>query len=539
MLVTLLALVVFFIYIAVRSGSPSMTLLYGDLSISDATEIATQLDIVRIPYRLESGGGEVMVPHQHVGRARMLLAQEGLPATGTIGYEVFDQKQRFGTTSFVQNINQLRAMEGELARTIRALDNVRAARVHLVLPQRELFSRESQSASASVVLSLRSNAQMESEQVLAVQHLVAAAVPGLKAENVAITDGRANLLSGRMHARTGLGGVRGGTAEDIRLQYEQRLTASVEELVSRIVGYGRVSANIVADIDFDMVTRNSEVFDPDGQVVRSAQSIVEEENNMTGGGRQAVTVETNLPGLQDFGQGDGQVGGHTHSRTEDITNFEISRTVESVVREGGEVRKLSVAVLVDGHYEAVPQEGGQDVERRYVPRTQEELDKIAALVRSAVGFDETRGDVVEIINMPFAYQIDFDEVETEALIFGIFEKQELLRLAEIMMLSLVALLVVFVVLRPLVNHIAVAAQSSAERKTAAVGSEGRTMPSLSGDAAAQAGYAGDESAESGVLDMANVEGRVNASSMRKVSDIVETHPSETVSVIRNWMSQEG
>lgn len=538
MLLTLLGLVVFFIYIAVRSGTPSMTLLYGELSTADAAAVVTKLELSDIPYRTGEGGTEVLVPHQHVGMARMLLAAEGLPSTGTIGYEVFDQKQRFGTTSFVQNINQLRALEGELARTIRTLDHVQTARVHLVLPQRELFTRESRKASASVTLSLRGGRQISPEQVQAVQHLVASAVPDLKAENVAITDTQANLLAGGTQ-EGGLLGGRGGTPEEKRIKYEQRLTNVIEDMVSRVVGYGNVRANVAAEIDFDVVSRNSESFDPDGQVLRSSQNISDEETDTTGSNSQAVTVENNLPGLPGAAGGG---GGLSRTRTEDIANYEISRTVESVMSEGGEIRKLSVAVLVDGNYETLPPAEGTEeeaaAERRYVPRSQEELDKIASLVQSAVGYDSARGDVVQVVNMQFAHTQELSPLAEEELVFGLLERQDLLRLAEILMLGLVSLLVVFVVLRPLVSHFAAAAQSAAAERRS-------TMEAPRGGAAAMAqmeagGMQGAGMMEEGEdsIDLANVEGRLNASSMRKISDIVETHPSEAVSVIRSWMSQE-
>jgi len=515
-----------------------MTLLYGNLSTADATAVVAKLDLSRIPYRTDETGTEVLVSQQHVGRARMLLAAEGLPSTGTIGYEVFDQKQRFGTTSFVQNINQLRALEGELARTIRTLDPVQTARVHLVLPQRELFTRESREASASVTLSLRGNRQIDSEQVQAIQHLVASSVPDLKADKVAITDTQANLLAGGT-SDTGYAGGRGGSPEDKKAKYEQHMTSVIEDLVSRVVGYGKVRANVVAEVDFDVVSRNSESFDPEGQVLRSSQSVNNEEVDSSGNNSQTVSVENNLPGLPGGSNG----GGSTRTRTEDIANYEISRTVESVIREGGEIRKLSVAVLVDGNYETLPlaedaADGETEPERRYSPRSQEELDKISSLVRSAVGYDSARGDVVEVVNMKFAHAEEASPLAEEELVFGLLERQDLLRLAEILMLGLVSLLVVFVVLRPLVTHFAAAAQSAAaDRKAAIETSRGGAMMMAQIEGGGGAAGAVMEEGEDGI-DMVNVEGRLNASSMRKISDIVETHPSEAVSVIRSWMSQE-
>ena len=547
-MLTLLGLIVFFIFIAVRSSAPSMTMLYGELSAADSTAIAAQLDLARIPYKISTNGQEVMVPHQQIGKARMLLAQEGLPNNGTIGYEIFDQKQKFGQTSFVQNINQLRALEGELARTIRTLDSVRNARVHLVLPQRELFTRESRPASASVIVNLRGSQQISGEQASAIQHLVASAVPRLKPENVALTDGNANLLAGGGKNST-FGGTAGGS-EVLKLKFEQREVSKLEEMISGIVGYGKVRVNVSADLDFDVVSRNSETYDPEGQVVRSTQSISEDEKDGSGSNTQTVTVQNNLPGLPDSG-GAGAGGGSSSNRTEEITNYEISRTVEQVVSESGEVRKLSVAVLVDGYYEETPiedpetEEGDElEIERVYRPRTQEELDKIADLVKASIGFDETRGDTVEVVNMQFANGTDISDLGADELLFGTFERQELLQFAETFMLSIVALLVVLLVLRPLVNHVAAASQAVSEHKSqemedniallaSQVEGQPQLAPPVPGELPAGEGGEPEES-----MSVANVEGRVSASSVKKVSDLVDNHPSEAVAVIRSWMSQE-
>ncbi len=548
MLLSLMGLVVFFVFIAVRSGTPTMTLLYGGLSPADSTAIAGQLDLAKIPFNIVQDGKEVMVSQRYVGKARMLLAQEGLPSNGNIGYEVFDQKQRFGTTSFVQNINKLRALEGELSRTIRTIDAIKTARVHLVLPKRELFSRESRPASASVFINLRKSNQVRDEQSLAIQHLVASAVPGLKAENVAIIDGSGNLLAKGSGSKTSL--ALGGNADGMRLEYEERLKSNIEEMVSSIVGYGKVRVNATADLDFDVITSNSEIYDPDGQVVRSTQSTTEDELDNSGAQAKTVTVQNNLPGLP-AGGGGGASAGISNSRSEDIVNYEISKTIENVVKESGEIRKISIAVLVDGYYEDAPvaeevedTEVVEDVKPKqiYIQRTQEELDKIKSLVKSSIGFNEARGDTIEVINMQFASVEGFEEVEEE-LILGLLERSEFVEFTKTLMLSVVALLIVLLVLRPLVNHIATASKSISDQR-AAEAEEGGAM--LASQVESQVRLSppnslledGDSNAPDTALDVQNVEGKVKASSLKAVSDLVEGHPGETVAVIRSWMTQE-
>ena len=534
-----------------------MTLLYGDLSTADATAISGRLDIADIPFELSEDGTQVNVGRKDVGRARMILAEEGLPGTGSMGYELFDQQQSFGTTSFVQNINQLRALEGELARTIGTLDPIRSARVHLVLPERELFSRESQPATASVFLNLRNSAEVGNEQILAIQQLVASSVPQLKPGRVTIIDGQGNLLA-RGDEEEG-GAVSPQSSEDIRLKYEHRLKRQIEDMVSRVVGPNRVRAIVSADLDFNVVTRNSEIYDPEGQVVRSTQLIEEEDIDRSGNAaNQAVTVENNLPGLPDNGAGNnaGPPPSTASSRLEEVTNYEITRTIENYVQESGEVNKLSVAVLIDGRYEPIeldPTAEGEDVaeteaeqniDYRYIPRSEAELEQIRTLVRSAIGYDETRGDTLEVINMQFARDEFLTDPVPEETILGL-PKQDVMNIAETLILSLVAVLAILLVLRPLVSHIAAAATITAEGKGTSEENEAKMLAAGAGQAQlAPPGGEGEPLPEGqmgeldATLDMKNVEGQVKESSIKKIHDLVENHPSETVSVIRNWMTQE-
>ncbi len=547
MALTLFGLIVFFVFVAARGSSPTMTLLYGDLSTSDATEISAKLENSRISYRLSEDGTEVSVPHKDVGRSRMLLAEEGLPRNGSMGYELFDQKQSFGVTSFQQNINQLRAMEGELARTIRTLAPVKAARVHLVLPQRELFSRESRAASASVFVNLRNSGNIGSEQIQAIQHLVAAAVPQLKPSHVAIIDQNGSLLARGEDEVDNTSAAR--NSEEMRQKYEQRMNRAIEDMVSRVVGYGKVRAKVSASLNFDIVSRNSETYNPDGQVVRSTQSVTDEStDNSNNSNGSAVSVQTNLPGLP----GNSSTTGSSNNRVEEVTNFEISKTVENVVRAGGQVERLSVSVLVDGRYEpdasaVKPEDAPKDwaPPRLYVPRSQEELEKISTLVRSAVGFDDMRGDRVEVLNMQFAETDLFEGPVDDNSIMG-FPREQLIGLAETLALALVAVIAIMAIFRPLITHFTAAAKSAAAQSHAqddmpAMLPGQMAQQQLAGPAGMIAGGGGGMQASGeldSMIDMSSVEGKVKASSVQKISELVTSHPNETVSVIRQWMSQE-
>ena len=239
-----LGLMMFFVFLSMRITTPEMKLLYTDLSSTDSGAVAAKLEETQIAYEISTDGSRILVPGDEVGRARMLLADAGLPNGGSMGYEIFDEQSGFGTTNFVQNINQVRALEGELSRTISSLDSIRSSRVHIVLPQRELFSRDTQSSSASVFLGIQSGSSIEHSQILAIQSLVASAVPNLKASNVSVIDSNGNLMAkggdddSLMSLKT----------EDLRRNFEKRMQSSIEDQISRVVGYGKVTAIVNARI---------------------------------------------------------------------------------------------------------------------------------------------------------------------------------------------------------------------------------------------------------------------------------------------------
>ena len=534
---TAVAVLGFFIFLASRLSTGGMSLLYGDLDPADSGAIVKELEARNIQYELKAGGQQVFVPGDEVLKLRVTLAEQGVPGGGTIGYEIFDKSDGLGTTNFVQNVNLVRALEGELGRTIGAMNNVRGARVHLVLPQRELFSRERRKPSASVVLQVQGAGRLGREQVLAIQHLVAAAVPDMEPQNISILDSRGQLLARGTNDEDGT--LPGQSSEEMRLAFENRIRNSVEELVERIVGLGRVRAEISADIDYDRFTEQSEIYDPDSQVARSTQTIEESESSQERNRQDTVSVENNLPEA-DANSGNGDLSSRSDSsRTEETVNFEISRTVRNRVKEAGEIQNLSVAVLVDGRY--VENEDGEKV---YQPRTDQELEQIATLVRSAVGYNGSRGDTVEVVNMQFV-KLEPLDLDDGSLLFGI-SKDEFLQLAEVLVLAVVGLLVILLVVRPVLTRLF----ESMPTTLAASGGPGGaiagadaiaqlTGPGATADMAELLeGEEEEDSLLDQMIDINQVEGRVRASSLKKIGEIVEKHPEEAVAIIRNWMYQE-
>jgi flagellar M-ring protein FliF len=534
--------VAFFIYIATRLTTPGMTLLFGDLGSADSGQIVAKLENMGVPYELRGNGNQILVPSDQVLRLRLSVAQEGLPSGGSMGYELFDRSESLGTSNFVLNIHRLRALEGEIARTIGSLSNVRAARVHLVLPKRELFSRNKQEPSASILLQMNGGYRLTKSEVFAIQHLVAAAVPKLRPSRISILDGQGTLLAaGRDDDVMGLGSSSMG-GEDLTAAYEARLGRKIEEMIERAVGAGRVRAEVRADMDFDRISTTSETFDPDGQVVRSTQSV--EENATTGDSELSspVTVASNLPANAPGAQPKAGNKSSTEStRTEETVNFEISKTTKTHVREAGTVKRLSIAVLIDGTYS-----DGEDGQRIYKPRSAEELAQLTKLVSSAIGFDAKRGDKVELLNMRFAKGEELIDEPARPL-FGL-GKNDYIKLAELVILGIVSILVILLVVRPMVRRIldalpeAIASgKSLINDSVAAAATSGKTAlppghePGM--NAPGLAPPDGSTDIES-MIDLKQVEGRVRESSLKKIGEIVEKHPDEAVNIIRNWMYQE-
>lgn len=523
--VVLVVLAIFFMFVINRFTGPSLTPLYGNLDSADSNQIVAQLQQRGVPYEIAGNGSQILVPADQVASLRMALATDGLPGSGTLpGNELFDNSSALGATNFLQNVNLRRALEGELARTIKSMKLVNSARVHLVLPQRQLFSRDKQEATASVVLKMRGAGRLAGEQIAAIQHLVAAAVPELNPERVSIIDDRGNLLA-RGNEKDAYSD-RTRNIEERRLAFERRKAQEITELLEKKVGMGKVKVTVNADLDFDRISTTEEIFDPDGQVVRSTntteQSSASQENQNSG----AISVATNLP--DGVGNEGGPNSNTRETRTEETTNFDISKKIVSHEREAGVLRRLTVAVLVDGITEIVR---GDPV---YKDRPPEEMQQLAKLVSASVGFNSQRGDTVEVINMRFA-PVDVEVEEPLELFFG-FGKNELLRIAEVFVLAILGILVILLVVRPLV------ARAFEALPAAAAAAEQRLLEEQAAAAALSAPTAGPPAEEDQfeeLIDIDRVEGRVRASSVKKVGEIVEKHPEEALSIIRNWLYQEG
>lgn len=518
--------------IVLRGNTQPMSFLFGDLELRDSAQITASLDKLHIPYELQNGGSQILVPSDQVDRMRLAMARDGVPAGGSVGYEVFDRSDSLTSNQFQQQMNQLRALEGELGRTIRTIRGVRNARVHLVLAKREPFAREQQEAQASIMLAMAGGRRMDDGEVQAIINLVSSAVPGLKSRNVSVVDDRGQLL-----AQPGRGTGRDGashTNDDARRVVEQRLGQAVEDMLGRTLGSGHVRAEATVEMDFERLNEIQERYDPDGQVIRNQQTTSDASKSTEP--QQGVSVQNNLPNPE------AQAGGATgtaSNKQEENTTYEIGKTVRTLVRDTPSIKRLSMAVLVDGTTTR-----SADGKPTWHELSQTDLDRLSMLVKSAVGFDERRGDHVEVVNMRFSTPEDVGDADPVGPPWLQFGKADLIWLITFGVVALVALFALGFVVRPLALRLVMALPAPLQAlagPTAMLEAPGALLlgsgpplmnPLLAG------GQPGDAVDKDTMLNVANIQGVVRAASIRQLGELVETQPAASVSVIRGWLAQK-
>lgn len=511
----------FFGFLIMRAQTPNLAPLYSGLSLEDSSAIVTELQTLNIPYELRGEGDTILVPRDQITTMRMTLAGEGLPTRGQVGYEIFDQQSTLGATSFVQNINNVRALEGELARTIGSLNRITGARVHLVLPKRELFRRERQDPSASIVLTTRG--ELSTGEIRAIQHLVASAIEGLTPSRVSIVDEQGTLLA----SGTGedVAGVMTAQNDERTLGFENRMRTRVEDMLANVVGAGRARVEVAAELDFNRSTTTQELFDPESQVVRSTQT--RESENLAGGNNGQVTVANELPGA-DQNNGAGGVTEQGTS-TEEVINYEISKTTQTDVTEAGAVKRLSVAVVVDGTY---ADDGAGNM--TYTPRSADEIAQILTLVRSAVGFSAERGDSVEVVNMQFAERPELAPLGTEADAGLLdFTRDDLMNGAEMAVTLLIALALVFFVMRPLLKKaLTPETQPLALPEAAEVSHHG--VLGANGQVTPEIEETPRDKTPAWVTNAKSM-GETQLQTLRTVGSLVEENPRQAALIVRDWL----
>ena len=365
--------------------------LFANLNSDDAGEIVKKLKEQKVPYQFSDDGKAVLVPAEKVYDLRLALASEGLPQGGGVGFEIFDRKN-FGMTEFVQKLNYQRALQGELSRTISQIAGVESARVHLALPEKTLFKESDKPATASVVLKMHSNRSLRDSEVQAVVHLIASSIEGMDPDHITVLDSRGKMLSTNSGADA-TSKLTGARQETQRL-FEKTEEEKLQSLLDRVVGSGKSVARVSANFDFKQVEKYEERYDPETAAVRSEQRSEEK------GG--VSSTASGIPGAQanqakSIGPTSTTGGG---TKSDETLNYEVSRSTARIIEPVGSLAKVSVAILVDGKYE-LPPGAKPDAKPKYMPRSPDEMQKIEALVKGAVGFNAERGDQVTVANIPF------------------------------------------------------------------------------------------------------------------------------------------
>ena len=412
---------------------PNYMPLYSGLDAQDMAAIVEQLKAQKIPYRISAGGTTISVPEDKVYEVRLALASQSLPARSQ-GFEIFDRKG-FGLTEFQEHVNYQRALQGELERTISQLKAVEACRVHLVMPEESVFANERKEPSASVVLKLAGKRRLSPSEVDAIVFLVSHSVEGLSPENVTVIDTEGRVLSGPKDEQD----QEMTLAFQLKRSIERQLEEDIKRLLEPAVGKGHVVAEVNVDLDWSKVELNEDIYDPDKQAVRSEKVVEEIGSESSTETEPAPGTSANLPQGQTQGL-TGQSSSRTQKRTE-VYNYEISRTQKRTVIPAGQIKRITAAVLVDGKYET---KEGEEAPV-YVPRTEEELKRFEQIVKTAIGYNEKRGDKVEIANIPFMVQ------EQEEIPAPTLQSPLVKMLIRYGLLALAAVLVFLFVVRPLVS----------------------------------------------------------------------------------------
>jgi flagellar M-ring protein FliF len=479
---------------------PDMQVLFANLAVDDASGIIDKLKDAKVPYETTNGGTTILVPNAQVHDLRLEMAGQGLPHGGGVGYEIFD-RTTMGMSDFVQKLNYRRALQGELARTITQMPEVERARVHLAIPERRLFTTEQDRARASVVVSLRANQNLSKAQIQGIVHLVSSSVEGLQARDVTVVDGHGNLLS---NSSTDESAGLSGTQMEFQRTLEKDIETRIQTMLERIVGVNKAVVRVSSVLDFRKVETTEERYDPNGQVVRSEQRGQEKSAGVNGTSGGVPGVDSNVPGGTEA-EG-GQSSSNSNQTKNETVNYEISRTVSRIVEPTGTIKKLSVAVLVDGIYEGGAKAGdaGAEQPKKYVPRSEDEMKRIEEIVKKAMGYSTERQDQVEVVNVQFGLGVEEPAgAAVEAVADSTRAWMPYLRYA---VGGVLFFLILFMVVRPLMAMLVASEPISAAAETPALpASVGQVEAAISGKQPAQ------------ILDMA------------------KNNPANTAVVVKQWL----
>ena len=527
LMVGLAASVAIGVWVVMWSQEPSYRVLYGSLSENDSAAVASELAKSNIPYQISDSNGAIMVPAPDLHNARLKLAAAGLPNSSHSGYEILDKDHGFGTSQFMENARYQRAIEGELARTIGAMNNVQTARVHLAVPKQSAFLRNRKKTSASVFVHLHPGQQIQEGQAGAIAHLVASSVPNLDIENVTVVDQRGRLLTSNNGEQDT---QMSSTQFDYRRKVEGHYMRRIEDILTPILGRGAVKAQVIADLDFTFREETAETYNPEGAAIRSevvSEDEVRDGSNEVGGVPGALS---NQPPVAPIGAG--QEGGRVNSSRRSTRNFELDHTISRTRQASGTLQKLSAAVVLNDR-----QTTGADGELISTPLTDDEILHFTSLVKEAIGFDEERGDKVSIINASFFVPEAIGEIEAPPIWEQAWFASTLKQVAA----GIGVLILIFGVLKPILKDLANKAGSTtvalADQSGAALALDTNGVP-IAADPAALAPGAQMVTGSNGVPMLATGNAAYDTH-LQQARMMVGEDPKVVAQVVRNWVAPNG
>lgn len=531
----MLSLLIFFGFLISSGSKSSMVIVSDEIDTLEMGKVIEKLDEMNITYQI-TDKGVLMVDKDEKNKVLITLASLGIK-TNIVGYELFDKLDSFSATSFMQNINNIRAIEGEITRSILTFENITNARVHINIPKKSIFNEEEFQPKAAVILCLRRNKKIEDEQIKAIQNLVASSVSGMKTKSVKIMDSKGRLLSSEETDDSIISDVK--NYNELKFKYENHLKTQLEDILEKSIGIGKVRIKVNADMDFTQFTESSENFDPDSKVTRSEHLTDEKTDELSKENQMTIEKE-----IQDEGtEKTTEQSKNNSSKKEELKNYEISKVVKSLVKAPGEIKQISVAILVDGTYKKDP----NTKELTYSPRTKEELEQIANLVKSAIGFKKERNDKVEVINMKFQDELlkDEPEISPDQYVYG-FKKDSVLSIIDKITIGLILMFVIVVIIRPIVEKAVKLGKDKALEfddilKFAENIPNQQEIDMLNMQNASHAGKENLLNEENEIEDKINIQKidvMINRSAFKGITELIDKHTERTIVVIREWLNEE-
>ena len=506
------------------SKEPSYRPLYSDISHLEAGQVADLLDQEQIAYKIDTNSGMLLVDSARIHDARIKLAQEGFPTGKTMGYELLDKEQSYGTSQFMEKARYYRSLEGELSRTIASMNTVRNSRVHLAIPKRSVFVNDTRRPSASVFLELYNGQSLSKTQVAAIVHLVSSSIPELNESDVAVVDQRGNLLSETdKDSEIALAAKQFEYTQKI----EERLISRISNILEPIVGIDGYKVQVAADLDFSVKEQTAESFNPDLPAVRSEQTL--NEYNGAGAAMGVPGALSNQPPgavtvPEEAGAGGEQAAGENgNARQQATRNYELDRTISHTRHQVGQVKRLTVAVVLDDKWtQARDEEGNSKRVKR--PLSDAEIERINVLVRDAIGFSATRGDSVSVINQPFN---DLQEEAVEIPPAEWWKESWAMDYARLGIGFFLLLLLFFGVLRPIFKKLVDTGKDDSLALAAGLESEGM------GDLGPEVTLSGNTNNPLLPGPDEGFEAQVDA-----VKSLVAEDPKRVAQVIKTWLKDE-